>query len=159
MHVYAIGLGSNRRSRHGSPAAGLIAAIRALAAQLTVTARSTTIASPAMGPAGRRFANAAILVRTPLMPEELLLFLKRLEREAGRRPARRWGPRPLDLDILFWSGDRLNTRVLTLPHPGIAQRRFVLDPLATIAPGFPVFGPKSTVRHLRQRLTHRRPRA
>lgn len=135
-HVYAIALGSNRRhGAHGGPKAVLRAALAALeGAELRVTAVSRLLASPAIGPAGRDFANGAALVATPLAPPALLARLKGVEKAFGRRAGRRWGPRVLDLDIILWSGGRWAERRLAIPHPGLALRDFVLMPLAEIAP-------------------------
>lgn len=84
------------------------------------------------------FLNTAALARTALPPEELLALAKSLEREAGRRPGVRFGPRPLDIDLLVYGDLRLETPELTLPHPRMRERRFVLVPLAEIAPDLPV---------------------
>ncbi|HEX8194390.1 MAG TPA: 2-amino-4-hydroxy-6-hydroxymethyldihydropteridine diphosphokinase [Allosphingosinicella sp.] len=149
---YALALGSNRRSRHGSPAE----TIRAALAALEPDAESVIRTTPALGPAGRAFANAAALVTTDLDPPELLEVLKDLERDFGRRPGRRWGPRVLDLDILLWSGGAWGGDGLVIPHPEMRRRLFVLQPLADIAPGWrdPVTG--RTVRQLLHRLRHGR---
>jgi 2-amino-4-hydroxy-6-hydroxymethyldihydropteridine diphosphokinase len=80
----------------------------------------------------------------------MLARLKRLEREFGRRPGRRWGSRVLDLDIVLWSGGRFRSRRLKIPHAGLPQRSFVLQPLLAIAPGWRVNG-ALTVRHLAAR--------
>lgn len=145
MHRYAIALGSNRHhGRHGAPARVLAAALAALAAAgVRVEAVSPTLATPALGPAGRSFANAAALIATALDPPALLALLKRVERGFGRRRGRRWGPRVLDLDILLWSGGRWPMRharpapgALGVPHAGLAVRAFVLAPLVTIASGW-----------------------
>jgi 2-amino-4-hydroxy-6-hydroxymethyldihydropteridine diphosphokinase len=148
MTSYAIALGSNRRSRHGSPEATLRAAAEALDVERLSSVRST----PALGPAGRGFANAAALLSSKLDPPDLLARLKSLERDFGRRPGRRWGPRVLDLDILLWSGGAWADGDLVIPHPEMRNRSFVLAPLAEIAPGWrdPVSG--ASVRQLRFRL-------
>jgi len=152
-----LGLGSNRWSRYGPPARALDAAVAVLEAEdLDVLARSPTHASPAMGGAGRRFANAALLVETDLAPLELMRTLQAIERAFGRRPGRRWGPRVLDLDILLWSGGRQRYGP-TLPHPGLAHRDFVLEPLSRIARDWRVSGTMLAVRHLRARLARPRP--
>jgi 2-amino-4-hydroxy-6-hydroxymethyldihydropteridine diphosphokinase len=141
---YAIALGSNRRSRHGSPAATLRAAIDALQPK----AASDIHMTPALGPAGRSFANAAAILESDQDPPELLTRLKSLEREFGRRAGRRWGPRVLDLDIILWSGGPWGGSGLIVPHPAFRTRRFVLEPLAELAPDWrdPVSG--LTIRHL-----------
>jgi 2-amino-4-hydroxy-6-hydroxymethyldihydropteridine diphosphokinase len=77
--------------------------------------------------------------------------LKAMERAFGRRAGKRWGPRVLDLDIVLWSGGRFRSRRLAIPHPQLDKRSFVLQPLASIAPGWRVEGPL-TVRHLVHRL-------
>ena len=150
---YAIALGSNRRSRHGSPAATLRAAIAALGGGTVSAIRAT----PALGPAGRSFANAVAIVESELAPDELLAGLKAIERGFGRRPGRRWGPRVLDLDIILWSGGAWGGPGPIIPHPAYRTRGFVLQPLAEIAPGWrdPLTG--ATVRQLLARLTAPRP--
>ncbi len=141
---YAIALGSNRRSRHGSPADTLRAAADALGPRALSRIRPT----PAVGPAGRAFANAALVLESSLDPLRLLAELKALERQFGRRPGRRWGPRVLDLDVILWSEGAWAGSGLTVPHPAFRDRRFVLEPLAELAPDWrdPVTG--LTVRQL-----------
>jgi 2-amino-4-hydroxy-6-hydroxymethyldihydropteridine diphosphokinase len=150
---YAIALGSNRRSRHGSPAATLRAALAMLDPKLASAIRAT----PALGPAGRSFANAVAIVDSDLAPDELLARLKALERRFGRRPGKRWGPRVLDLDIILWSGGAWGGPGPIVPHPAFRGRAFVLAPLAEIAPRWrdPLTG--ATVRQLLARLTAPRP--
>ena len=146
---YAIALGSNRRSRHGSPAQTLRAAFAALGALGEVERCSTILKTPPLGPAaGREFANAVLLLRTALAPDELLASLKNIERSFGRRKGQRWGPRVLDLDIILWSEGAWAGRGLAIPHPAIATRRFVLDPLASLVPDWRVPPGRKTVRHL-----------
>jgi len=87
------------------------------------------------------FVNAVAGLLTQLTPEDLLDALRRLERELGREPPReRWGPRVIDLDLLVLGRETRATPTLTLPHAGIAQRDFVLYPLADIAPDLEVPG-------------------
>lgn len=157
-HLYVLGLGSNRaHGRHGRPAAILAAAKRALAeAGICPLAVAPTLTSLPLGPGGRAYANSAVLVESALAPPELLTALKRIERAFGRRAGRRWGARVIDIDVLLWSGGRWHEPQLTIPHRELSRRRFVLDPLAAIAPGWRVPG-GGTVRQLRARLTRRRP--
>jgi 2-amino-4-hydroxy-6-hydroxymethyldihydropteridine diphosphokinase len=151
---YAIALGSNRRSRHGSPAQTLRAALAAISG---VRAVSTIRTTPALGPAGRSFANAVAIVDSRLAPDALLAELKGIERAFGRRPGRRWGPRVLDLDIILWSGGAWPGPGPIVPHPAFRARAFVLKPLAEIAPRWRDPIGKATVRQLLARLTAPRP--
>jgi 2-amino-4-hydroxy-6-hydroxymethyldihydropteridine diphosphokinase len=148
---YAIALGSNRRGRHGSPTAILRAAAAAIGTRRLSRIRLTA----ALGPAGRGFANAVALVESALDPPALLDALKRVERDFGRRGGRRWGPRVLDLDIVLWSGGAWADDGLVVPHPEFRRRRFVLEPLAEIAPDWrdPITG--ATARQLLHRLGRR----
>jgi 2-amino-4-hydroxy-6-hydroxymethyldihydropteridine diphosphokinase len=98
------------------------------------------------------FLNGVLLLDTALEPERLLNRLLELEEREGREPGPRWGPRPLDLDLL-WHGEAVReTEDLVLPHPRIAERSFVLEPAAEVAPDWrhPVDG--RTVREMRQAL-------
>lgn len=156
--LYAIGLGSNRRhGRHGAPAQVLIAAVAAMrTAGLRPHKLSPIITTAPHGPAGRRFANGAVLVETDRAPPALLIILKAIEHDFGRRPGRRWGARVLDLDVLLWSGGRSSSRKLAIPHRGLIARRFALDPLARIVPRWRI--PRAgTVRQHAARLTRPRP--
>lgn len=154
-----IALGSNRRhGRHGSPAGVIAAAIAALdAAGLRVTRRSRTHATAAVGPGGRRYANAVVAVATTLEPAAVLGILQAIEAAFGRRGARRWGARVLDLDLLAQGPAVVRTRRLALPHPRLHSRAFVLDPLVEVAPAWrhPLLA--ATARQLHARL--HRPKA
>jgi 2-amino-4-hydroxy-6-hydroxymethyldihydropteridine diphosphokinase len=156
---YAIGLGSNRRhGRHGAPAAVLRAAIEALGGRgIEIRCVSKVGPTPPLGPAGRSFANAAVLVATDLDPPQLLAELKCLERSFGRRGGRRWGPRVIDLDILLWSEGPFEAPGLVIPHPAMRERAFVLDPLSQLVPGWRDAVTGLTVRQLRSRLMSRTP--
>ena len=157
-HLYAIGIGSNRpHGRHGRPRAVVGAAIDELDARFVLTDRSSIMLNPALGGAGRDFANAVALVESSLEPPEMLAALKAIERSFGRRATRRWAARVLDLDILAWSGGRFRSRGLTIPHRLLDRRAFALGPLAAIAPEWRVAG-SLTARHLAHRLARRRGR-
>jgi 2-amino-4-hydroxy-6-hydroxymethyldihydropteridine diphosphokinase len=134
----AIALGSNLGDRAGN----LRAALRALADEGVTVGRVSSIWETAPVPADQpAFLNAAVAAETRLEPHDLLRALKRIEWAMGRRPARRWGPRPLDLDLLLYDDERVDTADLTVPHPRIAERGFVLAPLAEVWPGpLPVLG-------------------
>ena len=155
-HLYAIAVGSNRpHGRHGRPAGVVGAAIARLDHAHVLFDSSPILLNPADGGAGRDFANAVALVESPLDPRAMLASLKSIEREFGRRPGRRWGPRVLDLDILAWSGERVRSRDLVIPHPRLGSRGFAIVPLAMIAPRWRIAGPL-TARHLAARLARRR---
>ena len=133
MTVAAIGLGANL----GNPAAQIEQAILHLAGirQCTLLARSRLYRSAAIGPEGQPdYCNAAALIDTDLEPLELLSALQGIETACGRqRAGPRWGARILDLDLLFF-GELISAHPhLTLPHPELARRNFVLTPLAEIA--------------------------
>ncbi len=105
--------------------------------------------------AGARFLNAAAELTTVLTPLALLERLQEIEADLGRTRNVRWGARTIDLDLLLWGEEVIHTPRLTVPHPALWQRRFVLDPLAEIAPDawHPVFRLK--VADLRDRLLTR----
>lgn len=152
-HSYAIALGSNRpHGSHGRPTGVLRAALEALGRLGTIGAVSGMHHTPALGPAGRDFANAAAIIETDLEPTALLAALKDIERAFGRRPGMRWGARVLDLDIILWSGGAFRRRSLTIPHSQLPARAFVLAPLAEIAPGWRLPGTALSVRHLAYRV-------
>jgi 2-amino-4-hydroxy-6-hydroxymethyldihydropteridine diphosphokinase len=101
------------------------------------------------------FVNAVAGLLTTLTPEELLTELRALERRLGREPPReRWGPRQIDLDLLVFGRETRATATLTVPHPGIGERDFVLYPLADIAPDLEVPG-LGRVAGLRARVANR----
>jgi len=81
-----------------------------------------------------RFLNAACAIETDLLPGEVLAWLKSLEAELGREPGERYGPRAIDLDLLLYADAVVDRPELRVPHPGLAERAFVLVPLAEIAP-------------------------
>jgi len=99
-----------------------------------VLARSRIYETAPVGPSLRPYLNMAAKLRTRLTPMGLLAECKRLEALAGRRPGLRWGPRPLDIDILSYGRARIKTPWLVVPHPRISERAFVLAPLAELAP-------------------------
>lgn len=133
-----IGLGSNLASRAGSPAQTILAAISGLRLLGRVLAVSRLYRTEPVGYSGQpSFTNAAAALGTSLTPEALLEELLSIERSFGRDRAASVpkGPRTLDLDLLLMGDAVLSTPRLTLPHPALAERRFVLAPLSEIAPG------------------------
>lgn len=129
-----IGLGSNLGNRQQT----LDQAVERLGqhAQVSLTARSGWFeTAPAGGPPGQGpFLNGAAALETSLAPHALLEVLRPIEAELGRRRTERWGPRCLDLDLLLYDELVLDTADLTVPHPRMAWRRFVLEPAAEVAP-------------------------
>ena len=157
-HLYAIAIGSNRpHGRHGRPPQVVEAAIARLDEEFGLFDASPIILNPAIGGAGRDFANAVALVESELEPPEMLGRVKAMEREFGRRRGKHWAARVLDLDITLWSNGRFRSRSLNIPHYGLEKRTFVLQPLAAIAPNWRVRG-ALTARHLAARLARRAPR-
>lgn len=157
---YAIAVGSNRRHhRHGSPRQVVAAAAIALARKkgLKVMAVAPTLTTAAIGPAGRSFANTALLVRTRKDPVAMLSLLKEMERDFGRRRTRRWGPRVLDLDIILWSEGIWVSDTLAVPHPAYRSRAFVLDPLEHIIADWRDPRDNLTIRQMRARLRRAKP--
>jgi 2-amino-4-hydroxy-6-hydroxymethyldihydropteridine diphosphokinase len=138
-HLAAIALGSNLASQFGDPAANIGEAVLRLHELGAVRASSSLHTTAPVGYVDQPdFTNAAALLETSLEPLELLAALLAIERAMGRDrsaaiPAK--GPRIIDLDLLLMDDVVLNTPELTLPHPAMAERRFVLAPLAEIAPG------------------------
>ncbi len=146
MRAY-IGLGSNL----GDRAAALDAAIEAIAATpgITVTATSRVRDTEPVGVADQpRFLNAALEVETRLAPEKLLDRLLEIEAQLGRVRAERWGPRVIDLDLLLYGTRAFESERLTVPHPRLTDRRFVLEPLAELCPNLRVPGTGRTVSQL-----------
>lgn len=118
-----------------------------------VTARSPLYKSAPLGPQDQPdYINAVAALDTSLAPLALLTALRDIEGLHGRvRDGMRWGPRSLDLDLLLYGNVVMATPELTLPHPGLPERAFVLYPLFDVAPQLAVAG-KGTVRELRDRL-------
>lgn len=134
-----IGLGSNLEA----PRDQLQRALAALA-KLPLSecvARSSLYTSAPVGPQDQPdFVNAVAAIRTRLSPLALLDQLQAIEQRHRRLPERRWGPRTLDLDLLWYDDHTQRSPRLTLPHPEMHRRRFVLDPLAEIAPSLLIRG-------------------
>ena len=157
-HLYAIAIGSNRpHGWYGRPPQVVETAIARLDRDFGLFDASPIILNRAQGGAGRDFANAVAIVESDLVPPDMLRSLKAIEREFGRRRGRRWASRVLDLDIVDWSGGKWKSRSLSIPHRSAAERAFVIEPLAAIAPHWPLQG-MMTARHLAHRLARARPR-
>ncbi len=141
-----------------APPAIVAAALEAIAAKgWAVAAVSPTIHSAPVGPSQRRYANAAALIEGDKAPEAALADLQAVEQAFGRqRRGQRWRARPLDLDIVLWSGGIFSSDSLAIPHPLFRQRDFVLRPAAAIAPDWRDPVTCLTVRQLAARLRHPR---
>lgn len=132
-HPAHLGLGSNLGDRFGF----LQAAVGALAVTpgIEVVAVSRVYeTAPVGGPPQDAYLNAVVALDTSLGATELLAVAQRLERAAGRVRTDRWGPRSLDVDVLLVGDERVVSDVLTVPHPRLRERGFVLAPLADVAP-------------------------
>ena len=131
MAIIFLALGTNL----GDRLAHLRAALDAFPPDIRVLAQSRIYETPAWGyeqqPA---FLNMVLKAETELSPEALLARLKKLEGDLGRTPTFRWGPRLIDIDILFYDGITLDSPGLTIPHPRLHERAFVLVPLFDVAP-------------------------
>ncbi len=140
-----IGLGTNL----GDRASNLEAARSALAVEMTILKQSSIYETAPWGfleqPA---FLNQVIEVETDLSPSKLLDFLKKTETELGRQANFRYGPRLIDLDILFYGKRVIQTQRLRVPHPRLPERAFVLVPLAEIAPDWLHPQSKKTINEL-----------
>ena len=132
MRIY-LALGSNL----GERAANLRAALDHLPPQVGVLAESNVYETPPWGITDQpAFRNMVIQADTSLSPAELLKYLKDIEARLGRIEGVRYGPRLIDLDILFYGDQVIDSPPLVIPHPRLHERGFVLVPLAELAPDF-----------------------
>jgi 2-amino-4-hydroxy-6-hydroxymethyldihydropteridine diphosphokinase len=126
-----LGLGTNLGEREQN----LATALARLQERLRLVAVSSLYETAPWGITDQPpFLNAAVAAETDLSPAELLTFVKGVEREMGRQPSGRWGPRLIDKDKQQYGDLVLQTPDLVIPHPRLAERAFVLAPLAEIAP-------------------------
>lgn len=142
MSIVHIGIGSNlgKRQEH------CLEAIRRLKQNgVVLLKQSSLIETDPWGVADQpRFINLAVEAETALGPEELLRLMKEIERAMGREKTAHWGPRVIDLDILFYDDRIIDAPDLQIPHPHLQERDFVLIPLREIAPNkvHPILGKK-----------------
>jgi 2-amino-4-hydroxy-6-hydroxymethyldihydropteridine diphosphokinase len=140
-----LGLGGNL----GDRAARLREGLWRLAPDVGIEAVSSLYETDPVGVVDQpAFLNAVCRGRTALEPQALLDRVKEIERAAGRRAGPRWGPRPLDIDILLYGDRVISSPNLQIPHPRLAERAFVLCPLADLAPAQVVPGLRRTVQEL-----------
>ena len=131
MHTIYLGLGTNL----GDRLRNLQKAISSLSPVMSVTAVSPIYQSDPWGVTDQPpFLNLCVEATTNLNPQTLLHYLKNLEAELGRQKTIKWGPRLIDVDILLYDDKIVETDSLTIPHPFMAERAFVIIPLADIAP-------------------------
>jgi 2-amino-4-hydroxy-6-hydroxymethyldihydropteridine diphosphokinase len=129
-----LGLGSNVGNRAGN----MVSALSFLQSSLFIDIKdiSSFYETSPIGRAQRNFYNIAIKTKTNLTPKDLLLFIKQAESILGRKKTIKWGPRVIDIDILFFGKKVINYDNLTIPHKDIQNRLFVLVPLREIAGNF-----------------------
>lgn len=127
----------------GDRQANLSAAIKALEPEVLPVACSPVYETPPWGYLDQqKFLNQVVKAETQLMPTDLLEYIKEIEEQQGRQETFRNGPRSIDLDIIFYDQEVINSPPLTIPHPRMETRAFVLVPLADLAPHYqhPILG-------------------
>jgi 2-amino-4-hydroxy-6-hydroxymethyldihydropteridine diphosphokinase len=136
-----VGLGSNEGDRE----AQLVSALEAMSRidAVAVLRCSSLFESAPVGPPQPHYLNAVVALECALPPQRMLCILKQIERDLGRQHGGpRWGPRPIDLDLLLWEGEVVADPNLQVPHLELHKRRFALEPLSELAPDaeHPVLG-------------------
>lgn len=134
-HRAYLGIGSNMGDREGY-IKGALQALQVHAGIRLTRVSDLLETAPYGGVEQDDFINGAVEIETLLTPEELLEALHEIENGAGRKRTLRWGPRTLDLDILFYDRLVYESDTLVIPHPDLENRDFVLRPLSTLAPGY-----------------------
>jgi 2-amino-4-hydroxy-6-hydroxymethyldihydropteridine diphosphokinase len=155
MAVVYLGIGSNLGDKQGN----CLGALERLSArEVVISKRSALYKTQPWGVKDQPdFVNMVVEAETGMSPEELLVVLKAIEKEMGRKAVTRWGPRLIDLDVLLYDDRIVQTKDLVIPHPLLHKRDFVLLPLAEISPEriHPVL--KRTIRELTEELIKRGP--
>ncbi|PIU83706.1 MAG: 2-amino-4-hydroxy-6-hydroxymethyldihydropteridine diphosphokinase [Elusimicrobia bacterium CG06_land_8_20_14_3_00_38_11] len=134
MTTVFLGLGSNRGNRKKN----ILRAIKLLkrSGQKVLRLSSLRETKPYGYKKQKKFLNAVVKLKTKLLPSELLELCKKIEKKIGRTKSFRWGPREIDIDILFFGKKIIKNKKLTIPHKDLHNRAFVLQPLMEIAPNF-----------------------
>ncbi len=141
-----IGLGANLNN----PQQQVLDACQHLLAEVSIEQfqLSSLYSSTPMGPQDQpNYVNAVAIFNTSLMPHALLDLLQHIEQLHGRVRIQHWGPRTLDLDLLFYGNETINDTRLTVPHPGILEREFVIVPLAELRPNYLLPNNKTALIH------------
>jgi 2-amino-4-hydroxy-6-hydroxymethyldihydropteridine diphosphokinase len=132
METCYVGIGSNLGNRRANIKAA-VARIKELKDTRLVRLSSIIETEPVGGPSGQpKFLNAALKIQTRIPPARLLQNFKRIEKDMGRVPGVRYGPRAIDLDILLYGSRIVRSKNLIIPHPRMFSRLFVLKPLAEV---------------------------
>lgn len=147
MSISYIGLGSNigNRKKNITKACLKIAKIP----KTSILRNSPLYKTSPVGPKQREFINGVLKIRTFLSPVALLEELKAIENAMGRKPGKHWGPRVIDLDILMFGKKKYRKAGLTIPHPEVPNRLFVLEPLMKVVPA----ELKKNVRKMKENLS------
>jgi 2-amino-4-hydroxy-6-hydroxymethyldihydropteridine diphosphokinase len=146
-HWIFLGLGANIGDRVGQikTALALLSSLKGW----RLRAASSLYETPAWGKTDQpAFLNQVVAIEIDSSPQQFLADIQAVEAALGRTREERWGPRTIDLDILAWGQEVLNSKNLAVPHPAIAQRAFVLVPWAEIAPDFRLPGSEATIAEL-----------
>jgi len=132
MAICYLSLGSNLGNRRKNIKLA-VKNIKALKGTRVLRMSAVLETPPAGGPPGQRnYLNAALKIETTYSPANLLAELKKIEKKLGRVKTVRWGPRPIDLDILFYADLSIKSKSLTIPHPRLFSRDFVIKPLSEV---------------------------
>ena len=151
LHDVYLSLGSNIGKREKY----IERAIEDLCAVSTIQKKSKIIETDPVGYEDQnKFLNCVVFVKTPCAPEELLQKIKKIENDLGRKRLIHWGPRTIDIDIIFYDDLILNSEVLIIPHSRMHERLFVLESLVEVNPDYihPIF--KKTIKELYKDICH-----
>jgi 2-amino-4-hydroxy-6-hydroxymethyldihydropteridine diphosphokinase len=150
MATVYLALGSNV----GDSPANIAQAVKLLGTSVTAIKQAPMYLSKAVGYTNQAdFFNTALAGRTALSPEALLDFIKAVEQQVGRTPSFHWGPREIDIDLVFYDDLVKQTEKLTIPHPRFQERDFVLQPLADLDPSLIDPASGQTIQNLLAKLT------
>ncbi|MGH1362468.1 MAG: 2-amino-4-hydroxy-6-hydroxymethyldihydropteridine diphosphokinase [Calditrichia bacterium] len=145
MNLALLALGSNRSPRETF----LEHAVDEIQNLGSVTAIASLYESEPYGEAAQpQFLNTALALETELQPRRLLSELKAIEKRVGRRKSYRWGPREIDIDIIFFDDLMITSRMLTIPHVDYHNRAFVLKPLTEMCPDFVCIDTQRTIANM-----------